>query len=107
MQIARTEYVVTDGLTPDATSKAWLGRRDFLPNRDLICPGPRLPHILDPVRRAGAGAAVKTDNGRIKVADWLKMMENRTAKSADPDSALANYSFGWLWTELGISELRR
>jgi len=52
-------------------------------------------------------AAVRTDSGRIKVADWLKTMENRTAKSADPDSALANYSFGWLWTELGINELRR
>jgi hypothetical protein len=52
-------------------------------------------------------AAVRTDSGRIKVADWLKMIENRTAKSADPDSAMANYSFGWLWTELGINELRR
>jgi hypothetical protein len=52
-------------------------------------------------------AAVKTDSGRIKVVDWLKMMENRTAKSADPKSPMANYSFGWLWTELGISELRR
>ena len=52
-------------------------------------------------------AAVRTDSGRIKVADWLKSIENRTAKSADPDSAMANYSFGWLWTELGINELRR
>jgi hypothetical protein len=34
-------------------------------------------------------------------------MENRTAKFADPDSAIANYGFGWLWTELGIEELRR
>lgn len=52
-------------------------------------------------------AAVKTDSGRIKVVDWLKMMENRTAKSADPGTPMANYNFGWLWTELGISELRR
>jgi hypothetical protein len=52
-------------------------------------------------------AAVRTANGRIKVADWLKMIENQTAKSADHDSAMANYSFGWLWTELGIDELRR
>jgi len=52
-------------------------------------------------------AAVKTDSGRIKVIEWLKMMENRTAKSADLNSPMANYSFGWLWTELGISELRR
>ena len=52
-------------------------------------------------------AAAKTDSGRIKVVAWLKMMENRTAKSADPDSPMATYSFGWLWTELGVSELRR
>ncbi|MGY3617728.1 hypothetical protein [Bradyrhizobium sp. USDA 10063] len=52
-------------------------------------------------------AAVKTDSGRIKVVEWLKMMENRTAKSADRDGPMANYSFGWLWTELGLSELRR
>ena len=52
-------------------------------------------------------AAVKTESGRIKVADWLKMMENRTAKSGDHDSAMASYNFSWLWTELGISELRR
>ena len=52
-------------------------------------------------------AAVTTDSGRIKVAGWLKLPENRTAKSAAPGSALANYGFGWLWTELGIDELRR
>jgi hypothetical protein len=52
-------------------------------------------------------AAVRTESGRTKVADWLKMMENRTAKSAHSNSAMGNYDFGWLWTELGISELRR
>jgi len=49
-------------------------------------------------------AAVKTASGRAKVADWLKMMENRTAGS---DGAMASYSFDWMWTELGIAELRR
>ena len=52
-------------------------------------------------------AAVKTQGGRVKVAEWLKMMENQTAKSGDHDSPMASYSFIWLWTELGISELRR
>jgi hypothetical protein len=52
-------------------------------------------------------AAVKTANGRAKVADWLKMMENRTAKAGEPNSAMATYSFDWMWTELGIAELRR
>jgi hypothetical protein len=52
-------------------------------------------------------AAVKTESGRVKVAEWLKMMENLTAKSGDHNSAMASYNFSWLWTELGISELRR
>lgn len=52
-------------------------------------------------------AAVKTKAGRVKVVAWLKMMENQTAKSAGPDSLTASYSFGWLWTELGLDDLRR
>ena len=52
-------------------------------------------------------AAVRTASGRIKVAGWLKMMENATAKVADNNGALAIYDFGWLWSELGIDELRR
>ncbi|MEA2818453.1 MAG: hypothetical protein QOJ86_457 [Bradyrhizobium sp.] len=52
-------------------------------------------------------AAVRTESGRIKVAGWLKMMENTTAKAADYNKALAIYDFGWLWNELGIDELRR
>jgi hypothetical protein len=52
-------------------------------------------------------AAVGTKSGRLMVVDWLKMMENRTAKSGDSNSAMASYNFDWLWAELGISELRR
>jgi hypothetical protein len=52
-------------------------------------------------------AAVRTESGRLKVVDWLKMVENRTANSADPNDPMATYSFGWLWAELGLSELRR
>ena len=52
-------------------------------------------------------AAVKTASGRAKVADWLKMMENQTARAGESNSAMATYSFDWTWTELGIAELRR
>jgi hypothetical protein len=41
-------------------------------------------------------AAVRTASGRIKVAGWLKIMENRTAKAGDGDTAMAMYNFGWL-----------
>ena len=52
-------------------------------------------------------AAVKTSKGRDKVVDWLKILENHTAKLAGHNDEMASYDFNWLWTELGVSELRR
>jgi hypothetical protein len=52
-------------------------------------------------------AAVRTAKGRVKVVDWLKTLENRAAASADRNNEMANYSFDWLWAELGVAELRR
>jgi hypothetical protein len=52
-------------------------------------------------------AAIRTAKGRVKVVDWLKTIENRAAASADQNHDIANYNFSWLWTELGIDELRR
>jgi hypothetical protein len=52
-------------------------------------------------------AAVRTAKGRIKVVDWLKTLENHAAKSPGRNAEIANYSFSWLWTELGVAELRR
>ncbi|WP_025032137.1 hypothetical protein [Bradyrhizobium sp. DOA9] len=51
-------------------------------------------------------AAVKTAGGRIKVVEWLKFMENRSANPSDPNNPMDSYDFTWLWTELGLSELR-
>jgi hypothetical protein len=52
-------------------------------------------------------AAVRTAKGRVKVVDWLKTLENHAAKSAGRNSQIANYSFNWIWTELGVAELKR
>jgi hypothetical protein len=52
-------------------------------------------------------AAVKTAKGRTKVIDWLKTLENHTAHMAGHNDEMANYDFSWLWTELGVTELRR
>jgi hypothetical protein len=51
-------------------------------------------------------AAVKTAKGRAKVVDWLKTLENHTARFAGSNDEMATYDFSWLWTELGVSELR-
>jgi hypothetical protein len=50
-------------------------------------------------------AAAKTGKGRLKVADWLKLIENHSVKS--PNNAMATHDFGWLWDELGVNDLRR
>jgi hypothetical protein len=52
-------------------------------------------------------AAAKTAKSRAKVVDWLKTLENHTAKFAGSNDEMATYNFSWLWAELGVNELRR
>jgi len=49
--------------------------------------------------------AAKTGKGRVKIASWLKFLENRTAQQ-DPDP-MAAYDLTWLWQELGVGDLRK
>lgn len=51
--------------------------------------------------------AVKTADGRNKVVDWLKHLENQSVGSRDPTDPMATYDLSWLWRELGIATLRR
>jgi hypothetical protein len=50
--------------------------------------------------------AARTAAGRARVATWLKYLENQSRKRRDPGDPLATYDVGWLWTELGVTELR-
>jgi hypothetical protein len=52
-------------------------------------------------------AAAKTAKGRQKVANWLKLIENHSAKSVGRNNEIATHDFGWLWDELGVNDLRR
>lgn len=52
-------------------------------------------------RQAARGKA-----GRRKVAEWLKHLENETARRAR-DGHLPAYDFGWMWEELKLADLRR
>lgn len=52
-------------------------------------------------------AAARTAKGRAKVVDWLKALDDGAADSAGRNDEIANYSFNWLWTELGVTELRQ
>ncbi|MCW5740351.1 MAG: hypothetical protein KIT67_09325 [Alphaproteobacteria bacterium] len=50
-------------------------------------------------------AAVGTDEGRAKAADWLKYLENQTSK-VRPGEPGYRYDFTWMWERLGIAHLR-
>lgn len=51
-------------------------------------------------------AAAKTKTGQRNVAEWLKYLENQTARAADASGTRA-YDFAWMWEELGIAHLRK
>jgi hypothetical protein len=51
-------------------------------------------------------AAAKTPKGREKVATWLKVLENHSAKRPAGDP-IGGYDFGWMWRELGVEALRQ
>lgn len=48
--------------------------------------------------------AVRSAAGREKVIEWLKVLENRSARHQD--DPIAEYDFGWMWAELGLQERR-
>ena len=52
-------------------------------------------------------AAIRTEKGREKVAQWLKHLENMSASHHDPEDPMATYDFGWIWRELNIEHMRR
>jgi hypothetical protein len=48
-----------------------------------------------------------TSAGRSKVAEWLKVLENGTAKARGSGDPMASYDFTWMWIELGLADLRK
>ncbi len=49
----------------------------------------------------------RTRAGRAKVAEWLKFLENGTAKARGSGDPMASYDFTWMWAELGMVDLRQ
>ncbi len=50
--------------------------------------------------------AARSEVSRAKFVDWLKDMENHAAKAGDSADPMASYDFGWIWSDLGVAELR-
>jgi hypothetical protein len=57
----------------------------------------------DRTPRALAG----TKAGRVKVVEWLKYLENGSAKSRARDDPMASFEFTWMWEQLGVADLRK
>ena len=51
--------------------------------------------------------ASKSANGRVKLVEWLKYIENRSAQQPDDTDPMATYDYSWLWRELGVENERR
>lgn len=51
-------------------------------------------------------AAAETAKGREKLVDWIKHLENSSARH-DADSPLGSYDVSWMWDELGVAGLRQ
>ena len=49
--------------------------------------------------------AARSKAGRAKVVDWLKKLENNSARHRN--DAIEEYDFGWMWVELGLQEYRK
>ena len=52
-------------------------------------------------------ACARTKTGREKVAAWLKFLEGGSSRRQGAGDPMGSYDFGWMWTELGIADLRR
>ncbi len=49
--------------------------------------------------------AVRSKTGRADVVDWLKVLENNSAKHRN--DVIEDYNFGWMWAELGLQKYQK
>ena len=49
----------------------------------------------------------RTKAGHQKVATWLKRLESGGGRGRVAGDPMGSYDFGWMWTELGVADLRR
>ena len=49
--------------------------------------------------------AVRSAKGRQAVANWLKRLEQNSAR-CPADDPMHSYDFAWMWQELGVADLR-
>jgi hypothetical protein len=89
---------IPEGMDPEDLRKATHEILDRQYRKTLAEPAPMLGG-------KSPRQAVRSAKGRIAVASWLKGFEQLSARRP-PGDPMRDYDFGWMWDELGISDLR-
>jgi hypothetical protein len=58
------------------------------------------------IRQPDAAPGRQVGEGREKLVAWLKLRENGAAKHSS-ESSMAGRELSWMWTGLGVADLRR
>ncbi len=90
---------LSSGLSPD---EKWAIIQESLERHYLNLLDESVPMLGNMTPRRAA----KSAKGREKLAAWLKLLENGAARQ-DGASPMAGCDLSWMWTELGIADLRR
>ena len=87
-----------DELSPELSREVM---SEFLDNHYRAVLDQPIPALGNKTPRQSARSSV----GRKKVVEWLKHLENGSARQ--PGTPMADYDFSWMWEELGLSSERR
>lgn len=90
---------VSSGLPPEEERRLIHAQLDTHYRQQLDEPVPALGNI-------SPRKAAKTAKGREKVAAWLKVIENHSARQG-PGDPMSNYDLTWMWEALGVTALRK
>jgi hypothetical protein len=96
---SRGSAPVSSGLPPDEERRLIHAQLDTHYRQQLDEPVPALGNT-------SPRKAAKTAKGREKVAAWLKLIENHSARQGAGDP-MSDYDLTWMWEALGITALRK
>lgn len=94
----RSEELAADEIPPEVAVQIV---REYLDRHYRHCISDKIPMLDGKTPRQAA----RSKSGRAKLVQWLKYIENGETRRAT-DQEQEPYDLGWMWSELGVSELR-
>lgn len=94
----RSEELAADEIPPEVAVQIV---RESLDRHYRQCISDEIPMLDGKTPRQAA----RSKSGRAKLVQWLKYIENGETRRAT-DQEQEPYDFGWMWSELGVSDLR-